>query len=99
MFCFSLGPTCFDLVCLTFIIIHFFNSFSFARSGTCPVCRERLTEDAEGEEVATIDIEEEEEEEEEVSILGVDEEEDLLAVDLVEVVVLVDSDGEEEEDG
>ena len=76
--------------------MHLFNSPSFARSGTCPVCRERLTEDAEGEEEDTIDVEEEEEG---GSIRGVDEEEDLLALDLVEVVVLVDSDGEEEEDG
>ena len=80
--------------------MHLFNSPSFARSGTCPVCREGLTEDAEGEEEDTIDVEEEGEEEEEGgSIRGVDEEEDLLALDLVEVVVLVDSDGEEEEDG
>ena len=95
------SPFSFDFVCLILVFIHLFNSFSFARSGTCPVCRETLTEDAEGEEEeeGTIDVEEEGEveEEEDVSVMGVDEEEDLLAPDLVEVVVLVDSNGEEEE--
>ena len=71
-----------------------------ARSGTCPVCRERLNEDAEEEqemEVLRVTEVVEDEEEEVEAIMGVDEEVNLLVLDLVEVVVEVVEAGHEED--
>ena len=54
---------------LILVFIRLFNSPSLARSGTCPVCRERLNEDAEEEQevevVRVTEVVEDEEEEEE----------------------------------
>ena len=85
---------------LILVFIRLFNSPSLARSGTCPVCRERLNEDAEEEqEVEVVRVTEvvEDEEEEMEAIMGVDEEVNLLVLDLVEVVVEEEEAGHEEE--
>ena len=73
-----------------------FNSPSLARSGTCPVCREILNEDAEEEqEVEVVRVTEVVEEVE--AIMGADEEVNLLVLDLVEVLVEEEEAGHEED--